>query len=294
LKTDVLVLGSGGAALAAAVTASDAGLKVLAIERDQRLGGTSAISGGALWIPLSRQAVARGSTDSLDAVRTYLRHVLGESYRPEIIDAFLENAPKALAFLEDRAGLKYNVRALSPDYYPDFPGATESGRALEMSEFDGRRLGKYFELLRPPPRAFMGFGGMMVNRIDIGHFINMRRSPKSFLHLAKLTSRFFVDRLRYSRGTRLVIGTAMIAALLQAALERGVEFSRGIETTSFLTDSRGAVTGVVARGADTQEYLRPLRQWPANPAFRLHSGRNRFRRAHAESSGPVSRCHFFF
>src|SRR6187401_243136 len=100
LTTHVLVLGSGGAALAAAVTASDAGRKVLVLERDTRLGGTSAISGGALWIPLSRQAIAGGYADSFDDVRTYLRHVLAESYRPDIIDAFLDNAPKALAFLE--------------------------------------------------------------------------------------------------------------------------------------------------------------------------------------------------
>src|SRR5205823_1153272 len=69
LTTDVLVLGSGGAALAAAVTASEAGRKVLVLERDTRLGGTSAISGGALWIPLSRQALAGGFRDSLDDVR---------------------------------------------------------------------------------------------------------------------------------------------------------------------------------------------------------------------------------
>jgi succinate dehydrogenase/fumarate reductase flavoprotein subunit len=248
--TDVVVLGSGGASLATAVTASEAGRRVIVLERDARLGGTSAISGGALWIPLTRQAVAGGYRDSLDDVRTYLRKVLAESYRPDIIDAFLEHAPAALAFLEDHTALKYTVRPLSPDYYSDYPGATTSGRALEMSEFDGRQLGEHFEMLRPPPKGMMGFGGMMVNRTDIGHFINMRRSPKSFLHLAKLTTRFFIDRLSYSRGTRLVIGNAMMACLFKAALERGVAFRVQMETTAFLVDSSGGVIGVRARGAD--------------------------------------------
>jgi len=249
---DVIVIGSGGAALAAAVTAAHAGLAVIVLERDSLLGGTSAISGGALWIPLSRQAIAGGFQDSADSVRTYLRHVAGEAYRADIIDAFLAHAPEALAFLEDHAELRYSVRALSPDYHPDLPGATTAGRALEMSAFDGRTLGAYFELLRPPPRAFMGFGGMMVNRIDIGHYINMRRSPRSFLHLGRLTIRYWLDRLHHSRGTRLVIGNAMVAALLKAALARHVEFRLNVQISSFLVDAQGGAAGVVVRDAKGQ------------------------------------------
>ena len=110
----------------------------------------------------------------------------------------------------------------------------------------------------------MGFGGMMVNRIDVGHFLNMRRSPTSFFHLAKLTARFCLDRLRYSRGTRLVIGNAMVAALIKAALERGVEFRRG-DRDDVVPDStsNGAVTGVVVRGADGRS-IRDPRAEPAS------------------------------
>jgi glycine/D-amino acid oxidase-like deaminating enzyme len=244
---DLVILGSGGAALAAAVTAAHAGLKVTVCERASLVGGTSAISGGALWIPGTRQAIAGGFKDSAEDVRTYLREVLGESYREDIIETFLRHGPEALAFLEDHTELKYSVRDLSPDYYPELPGATDCGRALEVSEFDGSKLGAYFERLRPPPPCMMGFGGMMVNRLDIYHYLNMRRSLRSVSHLARLTARFAVDRLRYSRGTRLVIGNAMIAAMLKAAVDRGVEFRFGIATTSFLRDTDGSVVGIVAR-----------------------------------------------
>jgi succinate dehydrogenase/fumarate reductase flavoprotein subunit len=248
-EADVIVLGSGGAALAAAVTAAVAGLKVIVLERDRRLGGTSAISGGALWIAVSRAAIAGGYQDSIENARTYLRHVIGEAYSPDIVETFLMRGAEALAFLEDHTELAYKVRPLSPDYYPNLPGATDAGRALEAGEFDGKRLGKYFELLRTPPKGMMGFGGMMVNRIDIYHFLHVRTSFKSLLHMARLTLRFCLDRLRYPRGTRLVIGNGMIAALLKAALDLGVQFHLGVETQSFLTADDNVV-GVEAHTAE--------------------------------------------
>ncbi len=243
--TDLVVLGSGAAALTMAVTAATAGLKVIVLERDRLLGGTSAISGGALWIPCTRQAIAGGFTDSLDCARTYLQHVTGDCYRSDLIDGFLHHGPEALGFLERHTDLRYTVRPLSPDYYPELPGATDCGRALEVGEFDGRALGPYFEMLRPPPQGMMGLGGMMVNRTDISHFLNMRRSIRSGLHLARLSAKYYKDRLQYSRGTRLVIGNAMVAALLKAALDRRVVIHTEARTESFLTDSSGRVAGTV-------------------------------------------------
>jgi succinate dehydrogenase/fumarate reductase flavoprotein subunit len=250
---DVAIIGSGGAALAAAVTAAHSKLKVILVERADVVGGTSAISGGALWIPCTRQSVAGGFKDSPEEARIYLRAVLADSYREDIIDTFLRRGPEALAFLEDHTELKYTVRDLSPDYYPELPGATDCGRALEVGEFDGRKLGGYFERLRPPPACMMGFGGMMVNRLDIYHFTNMRRSLKSVLHLARLTGKFAWDRLRYSRGTRLVIGNSMVAALLKNAIDNGVDVRLGMTTTSFISNAEGRVLGVMAKSASGTE-----------------------------------------
>ncbi len=247
-QVDVIVLGTGAAALASAITAAHAGLQVVMLERDDVVGGTSALSGGALWIPMSRQAREAGVSDSPSDVRRYLRQVLGEGYRAEIVDSFLRNGPEALAFLEEHAELRYALRPLSPDYYPEFAGATDSGRVLEMGEFDGRRLGPWFEKLRPPLKGLMGFGGMMVNKTDVAHFMGMRRSLRSVLHMAGLTARFLLDRIGYSRGTRLVIGNAMVAALLKSALEHGVQIRLQHCTTRFVVNDRGTVAGVEAIG----------------------------------------------
>ena len=243
---DVIVVGTGAGAFAAAVTAAIAGLDVLMLERAGEIGGTSAQSGGAIWIPLSRQAVAGGYTDSAEDVRAYLRRLMGNHYDAAMIDAFLARAPEALAFFEDNTDIRYAVRPLSPDYYPEFPGATIAGRALEVNEYDGRKLGAWFGKLRAPPPGMMLFGGMMLNRQDIGNFLAMTRAPKAALYCARRMARFFLDRLSHKRGTRLVIGNALIAMLLRKALDRGVRIELNADLRRLITNEQGAVTGVAA------------------------------------------------
>jgi succinate dehydrogenase/fumarate reductase flavoprotein subunit len=246
---DLVVVGSGGPGLAAAVTAACGGLQVIVVERDRLVGGTSAISGGALWIPGTRQAKAGDFSDSPDKARTYLRHLLGNRYDSELVEAFLNKGPEALTFLEDHTELRYSVRALSPDYYPEADGATDNGRALEVGEFDGRKLGPWFARLRPPPPGLMLYGGLMLSRTDVHHFMNFRRSLPSLAHCAKLMLRFWRDRLSHARGTRLVIGNAMVAALLKGCLDHGVRVETEITVDDVLTDGP-VVTGVRGQGGD--------------------------------------------
>ncbi|WP_420030089.1 FAD-dependent oxidoreductase [Pluralibacter gergoviae] len=198
---DVIVIGSGAAGFAAAVTACCKGLSVLMLEKAPQFGGTSAISGGAVWINDSDQARAQNKSGSPEAMQTYLQTIIGaENYRPEVVDAFITSGREALAFLEKEGAVKYSLRPLSPDYYPDEPGAVDVGRALEVVEFDGRRLGARFRDLRSPPPGMLLFGGMMVNRVDIQHFLDMRRSLRSFVWCSRLLLRFGRDRLKYPRA----------------------------------------------------------------------------------------------
>ncbi|WP_079228657.1 FAD-dependent oxidoreductase [Pseudomonas putida] len=243
---DLVVLGSGAGGFATAATAARRGLKVLVVEKAERFGGTSAISGGAVWIYGSDQARAAGAKDSADAMRTYLRTIIGTGYNPALVDAFIEQGHQALRWLEQNTELRYGLRPHSPDYYPDEPGATEFGRALEMVEYDGRHLGTRFKDLQMPPPGMLLFGGMMVNRVDIQHFLNLRRSPTSLWHCLKLMARYARDRLRHPRGTRLTTGNALIARLASSAFADGCELWLRSDAKELIVE-RGVITGVVVQ-----------------------------------------------
>jgi succinate dehydrogenase/fumarate reductase flavoprotein subunit len=150
---DVIVIGSGAGGFAAAVTACCKGLSVLMLEKAPQFGGTSAISGGAVWINDTDQARAQGKSGAADAIKTYLKTIIGEqNYRPDIVDAFVASGREALAFLEKEGAVKYSLRP-SHRTIPDEPGAVDCGRALEVVEYDGRQLGDRFRDLRAPHRG---------------------------------------------------------------------------------------------------------------------------------------------
>lgn len=241
---DVIVIGSGAAGFAAAVTACCRGLSVLMLEKAPQFGGTSAISGGAVWIHDSDQARKMARSGSPQEIETYLQTIIGEAnYRQDLVDAFIHSGREALAFLEKEGAVKYSLRPLSPDYYPDEPGAVDAGRALEVVEYDGRELGEHFRDLRSPPPGMMLFGGMMVNRVDIQHFLDIRRSLRSLSHCSKLLLRFGRDRLKHHRGTRLAMGNALVARMATLAFRKGMVLKLNVNVLA-LTERDGEVTGV--------------------------------------------------
>jgi glycine/D-amino acid oxidase-like deaminating enzyme len=250
---DLIVLGSGAAGFAAATTAACRGLKVLIVEKASTFGGTSAISGGAVWIYGTDQAKAAGAKDSAEAMRNYLQHVIGAGYDADLVDAFIERGHEAMRWLHANTELSYSLRPHSPDYYPNAPGGTERGRALEIDEYDGNRLGEHFAKLRMPPPGMLLFGGMMVNRVDIQHFLSFRRSPASLWHCIKLMSRYALDRLHHPRGTRLTTGNALIARLATTAFANGVELWLDSHAQVLIIED-GAVRGArITRDGRTQD-----------------------------------------
>ncbi len=237
---DLLVLGAGAGGMTAALTAAVLGLDVLVVEKAAVVGGTTARSAGAVWVPNSRHSPP--GADSPARALDYLRGTVGNRLRPEMADAYLSTAPEMVGFLEDNSELRFRAFAHHPDYWPEVGGSTLAGRVLEVLPFDGSVLGRDFARLRAPLPEFTLFGGMMVDRIDIGHLLGATRAAGSFAHAARLLLRYGADRLRHRRGTRLVMGNALAGRLFYSLLQRRVPVltsARALE----LIDEGGRIAG---------------------------------------------------
>ncbi len=252
---DLVVIGAGAAGLTAASVAAAEGLHVLLLEHAALIGGTTAISGGMVWIPANPKMAEAGLSDSLDAARSYLSHTVpaGDDARP--LEAFVSRCAEAIRYLAAKTSVQLRPVVTYPDYYPDLPGATAGGRVLEPEPFDATTLGKAFALLRPPLPEFTLFGGMMVSRSDIPHLRRMARSPASAWHVAGLVARYALERLHAPRGTTLYLGNALAARLLKSALDLGVDLRPGTTVLQLLTEG-GRVTGVeIERAGRRQQVL---------------------------------------
>ncbi|MGY8661260.1 FAD-dependent oxidoreductase [Bradyrhizobium sp. UFLA05-109] len=243
---DVIVIGAGAGGMTAAAVAAAEGLRVLVIEKTAFVGGTTAWSGGMVWIPANGKMKAAGLSDSVTDAVQYLASTVPEPANAGLRAAFLARGPEAIAYLEANTEVRLQPVKAYPDYYPERLGATVGGRVLEPVAFDGTRLGAHFARLRPPLPEFTLLGGMMVNRLDIPHLRKIGKSVRSTLRSLRLISQHALQRLRSPRGTTLHLGNALAAMLYASLLTRQVEilFSTDVED---LVAEGGRVNGVTIR-----------------------------------------------
>ncbi len=162
--------------MTAAAVAASQGLKVLLVEKTEHVGGTTAWSGGMVWVPANHQMRSAGLSDDVSLAEAYLDSTVPEADGADLRKTFLARGPEAIDYLEAHTKVRLQPVKVYPDYYPELPGATAGGRVLEPIAFDGLKLGHNFERLRPPLPEFTLFGGMMVNRLDIPHLRQAGRS----------------------------------------------------------------------------------------------------------------------
>jgi succinate dehydrogenase/fumarate reductase flavoprotein subunit len=222
-EIDLLIAGAGPAGMTAALVASLQGLSVLLCEKSGQIGGTGSTSAGTLWIPGNHQSRNAGFDDSADKAQEYLDALVGSASGRELRTAFLRSGPAVIDYLERNSDVKFVPCGRHPDYRSNMKGAAVSGRAIIPEPFDGRLLGADFARLRPPIAEYMLFGGMMIGKADIPPLVGRFKSPANFRYAAKLLARYLIDRLRYPRGTRLMMGNALVARLFYSLRKRNVE-----------------------------------------------------------------------
>lgn len=241
-EVDLLVIGAGAAGMATALVAALEGLDVMVLEKSSLVGGTASTSAGSIWIPGNTQSLAAGYQDSVEKAAVYMQGLIGDDVTG-LRSAYLRTGPIAVDYLRKLSEVRFVPCGKHPDYR-DMDGAAITGRALVPEPFDGRKLGSDFARIRPPIQEFMVLNGMMVGKEDIVKLLGRFKSLSNFSHSVKLVVRYFLDRLRYRRGTRIVMGNALIGRLFFSLKNLRVPFLFDVEVSDLATTG-GSVTGVI-------------------------------------------------
>ena len=243
-ECDALVVGSGCAGMSAAVTAGHHGLNVLIVEKEPRFGGTTARSGGWLWIPGTSLARDWGIAESPDQARTYLRHEAGNSFDAARVDAFLTKGPEAVDFFTAKTALRFDMPLTFPDYHAEAPGGAQGGRSMVTRPFDGHELGPKIKDIGSPLPELTVFGMMLGSGKEIIHFMRATKTLVSAYYVARRLSRHALDVMRYGRGMTLTNGNALAGRLAKSAFDLNIPLWLSSPVRELIVED-GAVRGAI-------------------------------------------------
>ncbi len=221
---DVLVVGSGGGAMVAAIRATDNGADTLMIEKTNKYGGNTAMSGGVIWVPNSQLMKTKGLKDSAEEGFNYLKHLIGNTVPDARIHAYIDKAPQMLKWLHEKTRLRFESLDIYPDYYPGAPGYKSGGRSHDPKAFNAAELGADFDNLREQHPQTLLFGIFTMETME---FRTVFKKEKGWITLfMRVVAQWILDlpyRLRLKkRSRRLTLGNALVGSLRKSMLERDI------------------------------------------------------------------------
>jgi 3-oxosteroid 1-dehydrogenase len=245
-SVDLLVVGTGAGAMAAAIRASDLGGDVLLIEKTELYGGSSAMSGGSLWVPCNHLMKRDGIIeDTPEEALEYLKIITQGKVAEEKLARFIEQAPIMLEYMYEKAHLDMFSMPGYADYYPETPGGKAGARACEPHRFDARRLGDEFDRMRPLALQEVLFGRMTMTATEAHDVLT---AAPGYIKLAlQIGIRYFLDiggRLKSRRDRSLALGNALVAPLRLALMDRNVPLWLESPAREFIVED-GKVVGMV-------------------------------------------------
>jgi 3-oxosteroid 1-dehydrogenase len=237
VQCDVVVIGSGGAGLVAALTAALGGAQVVVLERASLFGGTTAMSGGSMWIPNNKYMAAAGIADSREDALTYIRRLALGRVPDELIETFVDECHQTIEFLETQTNLTFAPNTSHPDYHPEFPGAKRGGRTIQNDLYDTKRLGDLKDSIR------MGPTSLPLTRLELD------KMGKRTSDMGKWDFSILAQRIQ---DGIVGLGRALVGELMEACLERGVQLRSDTRALELIRDGE-RVAGVIADQAGEQQ-----------------------------------------
>jgi 3-oxosteroid 1-dehydrogenase len=250
-QTDLLVIGAGAAGMASALTASTQGLQVLVIEKTECYGGTTALSGGVIWIPNNSLMKRAGMADSTDDALAYLKHNIGNRVGETKLQAFVSHAAKMLDHLCDNGFLEVLTFEGFPDYRPEDPGGAASARSVEPKVLAGRKLGASLAQLRA--RSAIAPGGIVGTMTELRRLAAIRSNPLEVLKAWKVFPRNLWNRL--SGASHLSNGAALAGWLRLGLAKREIPLWLNTALTELIVED-GTVVGVAVTNNGEPQRIR--------------------------------------
>jgi 3-oxosteroid 1-dehydrogenase len=257
---DILVVGSGAGAMTAALRAAHAGTNVLIVEKSAFYGGTSATSGGGLWIPVNHLMAACNIPDTRDEALQYMLALTGDDVPRDNVAAYVDNGARMLRWMEDNTHAKFEAMTYYADYYQHLPGAKPGGRSIDPLAFAAQELGEDFRNMRDPHPQTRVMG--MMGYTNVEGTVLLSKLPGWFGLIVKLALRYFADvpwRFTSRKSRRLTMGNALIGRLRKSLMERQVPIWLSSPAEALIPGGDGRIIGAQVRRAGKPLRIRALR-----------------------------------